>query len=356
MLKLDGAQFTDSDTFLLGALTLSAVTGQPFEMVNVGKHASPAGVTPFHLTAMRALGALCGAEMKGEAVRARAISFRPTHPPVGLDLKVDPGEATGRPSPAPVVPLIQAMIPVLARAGRAALVRFRGSNASPFAPSAFWLRESLAPMLHWAGIEIGVEIERWGWHPEGGGETTLLVESLPSEGPRARLTWEERGDPVALWAVVALSPRMDEEMGEQIAREFQRAITEMPLGHIEIELRRVRSPGPGNGLFVTMQYEHGTAGFEAISHRGMGPTALVQEVVTPLTRYFWSDAAFEPTLATALMLPLALSGHEATLTTSAFTPPMRIFETLIPRFLPVTVSLVSHPSGGQIHIRPGGVS
>ncbi len=353
LISLDGSQFNDVDTLLLGALSLSAATGQPFEMKEVGKIASTPGVTPLHLTVMRALARLCGAEMKGEAVSAKTVRFTPKHAPQARDFVVDTGETTGRPLTAPVTPLMEALIPALAAADGDTLVRLRGVNASPFSPSAFWVRETLAPMLAWLGMEVAVEIEKWGWHPEGGGETTLVVEGgwLKTQA-RGSLVWEERGDLVGLWAVAALSPRLEERAGQQMVSTLQKELAREPFEAMQIEVRRVRSPGPGSGLFLALQFEQVTAGFEAVSHRGMSAEQVVQDATSVMSQYFWSDAALSAELGRALMIPLALTGQPASFTTNELTPAMRVLEYLIPQFLPVTVSLSKHPAGGQVQIQP----
>jgi RNA 3'-terminal phosphate cyclase (ATP) len=349
---LDGGKFKDVDTYLLGALALSAATGRAFEMEEVGRSAGKVGVTPLHLTALRALAALCDAEVTGDAVSAKRVTFAPTRPPQARELTIDMGEVTGRPSPEPVTPLIEALIPVLACAEQDALIRLRGVNASPHAPSAFWLRETLAPMLNWAGMNVAIEIERWGWHPDGGGETTLLVEGGWTGETQGTLAWTERGDVVGLWAVAALSPRLDERTGQQMVVALEKALEQEPIQSVEIEIARVRSPGPGSGLFLSLQFEHVSAGFEAISHRGMSAAQLVTDATAAMSSYFWTDAAFEPELARAMMIPLALGGQIASYTTSEITPAMQVLEFLLPHFLPVNVTVSKHPVGGQIEIGP----
>ncbi|MBA3532842.1 MAG: hypothetical protein H0T73_13030 [Ardenticatenales bacterium] len=353
LISLDGSQFSDSDSYILGALTLAAATGQAFEMDEVGKLAAVPGVSPLHLTAMRALAALCGAEMKGETLRAKKVRFAPSHEPRARDLLIDTGEATGRPSPISVTPLIQALIPVLAHASDEGLIRLRGANATPQHPSVFWLRETLAPMLAWVGIEAGIEIEKWGWYPDGGGESTLLVEgNLGNAALPIPLVWEERGDLVGMWGLAALSPRLDERVGQQMLGTLARELGKEAMEPVITEVMRVRSPGPGSGLFLSMQFEQVTAGFEAVSHQGMSAEQVAREATDAMSHYFWSDAAFDPELATALMIPAALSGRSVTFTTSELTLPMRVLEFLITRFLPVKVSLTKHPAGGQVQIAP----
>lgn len=352
MIELDGGTYSNIDLYLLAALTLSAVTGQPFEMQQVGLRAKSLGLTPFHLTAIQAIGSLCSAEVKGDLMQSKTLRFTPREAPRAGKMLIDTGAITGRPSPASVVPLIEALIPVLASAKADSLIELRGANTTPFNPSAFWVRETLAPMLHWAGINMGVEIEKWGWYPDGGGMTTLLVEKKAAQAKGGRLSWKEHGDLVALWVLIALSPRLKESIGQQMEQAFKKAVATDRLPVMEIELQRVRSPGPGSGLFMALEFEHVTAGFEAINYRGMSGEQVAQDAVAAMSHYYWSDCAFEPELARALMIPLALTGRESRLTTSDLTSPMYMLADIIPHFLPITITLTPHHSSGELIIQP----
>lgn len=350
LITLDGRQFSDIDSHLLGALTLAALSGQAVEITPVGR-----GVNALHLTVVRALAALCEAEVEGDTMQAPRLRFVPRSAPRAQDLLIDMGAATGRPSALSVTPVILALLPVLARAPESSLIRLRGATATPYHPSVFWLRETLLPMLDWFGLHAAIEIEKWGWYPDGGGESTLLVEGqegsegAPAPGP---LLWEERGDLVGLWGLIALSPRLGERVGKQMGRALEKALRDEPLDEVELEIQRVRSPGPGSGVFLALQFEQVTAGFEALSSGGAAAEQVVEGASAALSHYFWSDAAFEPALAQALMIPAALHGQRVSYTTSEITLPMRILADLLPRFLPVRLSVEAHPKGGHILIEP----
>ncbi len=350
MILLDAAHAPNLDALLLGALALSAATGQGFELVGPGKRAGQ-GVTPLHVTALRAAAALCGAEVKGDTVASQRLRFVPSHEPRAGEFLVDTGAATGRPSPESVTPLLTMLLPALARAEGDSFVRFLGANATPHAPSAFWLRETLAPMLGSLGMSAAVEIERWGWYPDGGGETTLLVEGGWRAAPGA-LDWMERGDVVGLWVLAALSSRMEERVAQGMIGALERALARDPIQPMTVEVARVRSPGPGSGLFLSLQCEQVSAGFEAITHRGMQPPEVADDAATTLSHFFWGDSAFEPELARAMMIPLALAGRPARFTTPELSASLSVLEALIPQFLPVTVALSNHPAGGLVEIKP----
>jgi RNA 3'-terminal phosphate cyclase len=145
---------------------------------------------------------------------------------------------------------------------------------------------------------------------------------------------------------------MNRRVGRQMLRAAQEALASQPVPYISVEEARVRSPGPGSGLFLSIHFEHVTAGFEAISYQGMAAAQVVEDAIAAFDSYFWSDAAFGPELARAMMLPLALHGQPSTFTTSEITLPMRVLEFLIPRFLPINVTVSKQPKGGMVEFAP----
>lgn len=353
MITLNGGQFSDVDTYLLSSLALSGATGQAFDMTEIGKLNRPIGLTPFHLTAIKTIAGICQAQVKGNIVRSQRLSFVPTHPARASNVVVDTSEVTGRSTSASVAPLAESLISALSRATDDSFIRLRGVNTSPFSASAFWLRETFVPMLVRLGMGAAVEIEKVGWFPDGGGEMTMIVEGRSKKKrQQKRLMWDHRGDLVSLWAVVMLSGRMNQRIGEQMVNGFKKAIAADRLERTEVEVRRVSSSGPGSGLFMVAEFEHVTAGFEGISYQGMSAAQVAQEATSAMSYYFWSEAAFEPELARALMIPFALSGQHIVCTTSELTRSMRLLEELIPQFLPVQISLKKHSYGGQIEISP----
>ncbi len=162
----------------------------------------------------------------------------------------------------------------------------------------------------------------------------------------------EHGDLVALWVLIALSPRLKESIGQQMVNAFKKAVVTDRLPVLALDLQRVRSPGPGSGLFMVLEFEHVTAGFEAINYRGMSAQQVAQDAAAAMSHYYWSDRAFEPELARALMIPLALTGRESRFTTCELTTPMYILADIIPRFLPIKITLTPHRSGGELIMQP----
>lgn len=351
MIHLDGSKFRDADALLLAALTLSAVTGEPFEIDDIGRGSG--GVSPFHITALRAIGTIVRAEVKGESTRARRVRFTPTIPPRAGDFIVDTGDATGRPSPVSVTPLIEALQTVLSAADGDSLVTIRGTNAHPLNQSVFWVREALNPVLNLIGYNTGVEIERWGWYPDGGGECLLSV--TPHEnGESSPLRWETRGKLRTIWVTAVLSSRMEEAIGQKMIEQFLRevAFDKIERSHIESDIVRVRSGGAGCGLFVTMESDTAVAGFEAVGDGNTLPVHLAERCAKATTHYLTSTAALDGEVARALLIPLALAHRPVSITTPSLTAAHDLLEQVIPQFLPLFCATQNKQTARSIELVP----
>lgn len=345
MITFDGKQYTDAETLLLTALTLATVTGQAFEITDFARRGGT-GVTPLHLLAMQAMQEICGASVRGAAMGAHTIRFAPEHAPKAVDIIAEMSGVTGRPSPIPVTRLIESLLVVLSFADGDSLVQVQGVNAAPDEPSAFWLRESYVPTLERLGLNVGVEIERWGWQGDSGGICTLSVSPTPRSTTAQTLSWTTHDPIQQSWAVAVLSPRFDEQIGRALLRTFVQATQRDPLGMVDSEIMRVRSTGPGCGLFVVMQGQESVTCVEAISDNRSSPDVLSQQVAAQIGTYAWSRASVDGRLARALMVPLALRYSRATLTISDALPAFRPLEQIIEHFVPCTITGGSQGFGG----------
>ncbi|MEE9558313.1 MAG: RNA 3'-terminal phosphate cyclase, partial [Candidatus Brocadiales bacterium] len=76
-LKIDGSSGEGGGQILRTALTLSAVTGRPFEMFNIRAGRKSPGLRPQHFWAVRAVEEVCGAAVEGVEVGSEYIAFTP---------------------------------------------------------------------------------------------------------------------------------------------------------------------------------------------------------------------------------------------------------------------------------------
>ncbi|MBI5124648.1 MAG: RNA 3'-phosphate cyclase, partial [Planctomycetes bacterium] len=77
MLQIDGSFGEGGGQVLRTSLTLSALTGIPFEIFNIRARRKSPGLRPQHLQAVTALAKICQAQLDGAEVGSSTITFRP---------------------------------------------------------------------------------------------------------------------------------------------------------------------------------------------------------------------------------------------------------------------------------------
>lgn len=76
IIALDGAQGEGGGQILRSALSLSMITGQPFEMSGIRAGRAKPGLLRQHLTAVRAATEICGAQVNGDELGSQQLRLR----------------------------------------------------------------------------------------------------------------------------------------------------------------------------------------------------------------------------------------------------------------------------------------
>jgi RNA 3'-terminal phosphate cyclase (ATP) len=106
-----------------------------------------------------------------------------------------------------------------------------------------------------------------------------------------------------------------------------------------IEAAHVEATGPGAGIFLCAEYEHGAAGFTAYGRKGLPSEQVASMVCDELLAYHKSDAAADPHLADQLVLPAALASGASQWTTSCITQHLLTNAWVVNHFLDVPIQI-----------------
>jgi RNA 3'-terminal phosphate cyclase (ATP) len=304
MLELDGS--AGGGQLLRTALTLSAITGQPFRMEHVRGDRPEPGLKSQHLVAVELLADICDAEVSDVAVGTDEVTFEPG--------PVDPGRYEVDVGTAGSVTLVfDAVLPLaLADAGPISVTATGGTDVKWSPPMDFHRRVKL-PLLRAWGLHGVLDRHRVGFYPAGGGRATLYL--APSDpGP---LELVERGDllGVRVYSTAAEDLR-DADVADRQAAAAVEGLdpTEVPV--TERTTTYVESDSPGSALVVVLDFEGTTAGFTALGERGL-PSEDVGEAAAEAALDFWQGAgqgsAVDPHLADQVVPLLALAGGQVTI-------------------------------------------
>jgi len=166
---IDGSHGEGGGQLLRTAVALAAITGRALEIDHVRARRAKPGLAPQHMAAVRAVAALCGAQVDGVALRSQALTFVPGGAR-GETFDFDVGTAGS------VTLVLQALLPVLIARGEAAEIAVRGGTDVRMAPPLDYFREVTLQLLARMGVRTELVARRRGYYPRGGGEVALRLQ------------------------------------------------------------------------------------------------------------------------------------------------------------------------------------
>jgi RNA 3'-terminal phosphate cyclase (ATP) len=320
MLEINGAE--GGGQLLRSALTLSLCTGTPFRMYGIRAGRSKPGLMRQHLTAVLAAAEIGGADVTGAALGAQDLVFVPGAVRGG-DYRFSIGTAGS------TTLVLQTLLPALCAAAEPSTLVLEGGTHNPMAPPADFLIQAYAPLLRQMGVDVGIELQRYGFYPAGGGRLSVAIRPAALQP----LTLLARGACQSRNAC-ALSSAVPSTVAE---RELAAVARRLGYADAELAHRALRpAAGPGNVLSVTLQFEHVTEVFVGFGERGIRAEAVAERVCEQVEAYVKSGAAVGPHLADQLLLPLALAGG-GVFTTTTPTDHLTTNAALIEKFVAVDI-------------------
>ena len=308
MIQIDGGQGEGGGQILRAALTLAAVRGVPIQIRAIRAGRRTPGLQAQHLTAVKALTAICGAEVQGASLGSQALTFVPG--------PVRPGEYRFEVGTAGSTLLVlQAVLLPLALAGGASRITLLGGTHVPGSPPAEYVQAVFLPCLVRMGVHASLEIPRWGFYPKGGGRLVL------DTGGRAvllPLALVHRDGPLSVRGVSTVAGLPRGIADRQRAHALQR-LEAAGQGAV-IEVGEVVASDPGSALFLAAHATGSCGGFSALGARGKRAETVADEAVEALLEFAGTDVGCDPHLADQLVVPMALAAGTSRFTTGRLTP------------------------------------
>ena len=330
MLRIDGSQGEGGGQVLRTSLSLSALTGRPFRIENIRANRSRPGLRPQHLTAVRAVAALCGAELVGDGIGETVLEFRPTARPAGGFYEVDVTEASpGGQSAGAVTLIFEAMLWPLLFAEEPTHLMLKGGTFVPFSPSYHYLAEAVGPAFARFGVEFSTELRKWGWMTGGGGIVEAAITPVKSlQGVRFEPVTDDtvRG--------VAAVTNLPSHIPHRMARRAHNLIEQMGL-KAAVSAVRENGVGPGAGIILWRTQ----AGFSSLGRRGLPADKVAEAAVADLAAFLDNGTAVDKYLADQLLIPMALAQGQSSLTTDHLTRHTLTNSALLRQWLDVSIRI-----------------
>lgn len=294
-IEIDGSQGEGGGQILRTALTLSVITGQAFRIYDIRARRKSPGLMRQHLTAVQAAAAISGAVLVGAEVGSLELSFCPRHLQGG-HYRFDIGTAGS------CTLVLQTVLPALLLAAEDSRVVITGGTHNSMSPPFHFLQRAFLPLLRRMGAEVGLQLNRFGFYPAGGGE---IVATITGGTQLAPLHLAERGTALNTYAesYIAALP------GHIAERELALVKRKLAWDNEQLRLHTLdNNQGPGNVLLLTLEHEQVTEVFTGFAERGVLAEHIAQNAAAKARKYLASAAAVGTHLADQLLLPLALAG------------------------------------------------
>ncbi len=339
LVRIDGGQGEGGGQMLRTSLSLSLLTGQPFQMENIRAGRNKPGLLRQHLAAVLAAAEVGEAKVEGADLGSQSLLFTPK--------AVKPGEyrfVIGTSGSGTLV--FQTVLPALMLADGPSTVVIEGGTHNQSAPPFHFLDMAFLPFVRQMGPQVNLVLERYGFYPAGGGcfraEITPCRKLIPLRigirGPivKRRIT-----------AVVAHLPA-------QIAKREIDMAAQMLSGALESRLIETKqSAGPGNVVMVEIESDVAFEIFTGFGQIRVPAESVAKEVVAEVLEYLMSNAAAGEHLTDQLLLPFALAG-EGSFTSSKVNSHATTNMDVIQRFLPVCFDIMDRDGHVDVRVSSSG--
>jgi RNA 3'-terminal phosphate cyclase (ATP) len=350
-LVIDGSHGEGGGQILRTALSLSAITGRALRVENIRAGRPKPGLAAQHVTAVRALAAVCDAEVRGDELGSQVLGFAPGAPVRAGDYAFDVGAARVGGSAGAVTLVLQAVLLPLACAEGNSGVTVRGGTHMAWSPPYDYVAEVWLPMLARLGVAAQVALRRSGWFPIGQGEVRARVQGHGRAGRLRPVELAERG---ALQKIAgrAIAANLPEHIPARMAAAAA-ALLEIEGVPLTIAPVTLAAACAGAGLFLTAHYERLRCGFSALGERSKPAETVAAEAAGLLVRHRKSGAAMEVHLADQSLLPLALAAGTSRFTVERVSRHLATNAWVIERFGLARIAIEGVADGtGRVTVTP----
>jgi RNA 3'-terminal phosphate cyclase (ATP) len=334
MIQIDGSYGEGGGQVIRTALALSAMTTQSVQINQIRARRPTPGLAAQHLSGVLALAQIVDADVTGATSGSQTLTFHPQHRPQTGSHRFDVTELAKRGSAGAITLLFQTIwLPLALSQGNSDL-HLRGGTHVAWSPPYHYLEQVYLATMARLGLTVKTELDTWGFYPVGGGAFSAIIPGGQQSTP---LNLTDRGDLLRIGGL-AVAAELPAHIAQRMTNRALNVIKAAGLP-VEITPQRVKSAGPGAGIFLLAEYEHGVAGFSAIGAQGKPSDQVADEACRDLLRHHQQGAPVDPHLADQLLLPLALTPGESSFQTSEITQHLLTNAHVIRQFLPVQITI-----------------
>ena len=314
MIEIAGDMLEGGGQILRTTIALSALMRKDVRITKIRNNRPNPGLQAQHVTAVRAVAVVAGANTEGLLPGSRELVFRPG------------GHVAGRFSfnvgTAGSIPLIlQAVMPSAAYAPDQVEFELTGGTDVPWSPTIDYVRLVELPILQIMGYRAALAVHRRGHYPRGGGRVTIVVD--PPRALKAVRLLEQRGGTVV--EGISHCVKLPSHVAERQAAAAKEKLSASGVRDVSIAVESyppAQDPhlGPGSGIALAMKFVNGLIlGADSIGERGKPAERVGQEAANSLLAEFDSKAAVDLHMGDMLIPYMAVAEGRSEIQVSAIT-------------------------------------
>jgi RNA 3'-phosphate cyclase len=340
MIEIDGSYGEGGGQILRTAVALAAYLETPCRIRNIRKGRPKPGLRPQHAAGVKALAALCHAEVTDLNVGSAEVTFKPG-PIAGGTLHIDVGTAGA------IGLILQAVMLPAARAFSPLLLTIQGGTDVPWAPTIGYCQEVTLPVLSQMSFLGEVTLTKHGYFPRGAGEVSVKLKKAdlsPVQLVEAGGIQMIRGRSHAAEALK--QRRVAERQQEGALASLRNAGFS---AEIAVEYGPTASPGTGIDLWALAACSR--LGANALGARGKKAEEVGAEAAADLIRQLDSGAALDEWMGDQILPFLAVAGGESTISVARITEHLRTNLWVISHFLPIEMQIKEEQTRAIVALR-----
>jgi len=314
LIEIPGNMLEGGGQIIRTSVALAALTGEEVRIDRIREKRPNPGLQAQHVTAVKAVAAICRGETEGLVQGSRSLFFRPRGRVSGK-FTFDVGTAGS------ISLILQALMPSAAYTPGPVDFDLTGGTDVKWSPTIDYVRLIVFPALRKFGYDAAMTLHRRGHYPKGGGRVTVRIN--PARLLKA-VKSVERGKAVALEGI-SHCVRLPSHVAQRQAEAARDRLGAAGYHEANIAVETYppdRDPhiGPGSGITLVMKFaDNPIVGSDSVGERGKPAERVGEDAASKLLKVLETNAPIDRHLGDILIPYMAVAEGPSEIFTSEIT-------------------------------------